>query len=239
MGETLMETKEREDAENDRHVGEIPMLFSAPMIRALLAGRKTQTRRVAEFKGKPGDLIWVRESWRTYVSLDEVAPVDLWKPGLARGAALFYEAGGGMNITRGGRPHEWSQHDEDDHPGAGRLRASMHLPKWGSRITLRVTSVFREPLNFISGADALAEGVEMESADPPFYYVPGIWPHSLTAVGVEEPGGRHAERSYAKLWEHINGAGSWAANPAVSVIGFEVVRENIISMRSKPAPDAP
>ncbi len=63
----------------------------------------------------------------------------------------------------------------------------------------------------------------MESADPPFYYVPGIWPHSITAVGVED-GKDHAQRSYAKLWDYINGTGAWAENPWVVAYTFEVER---------------
>jgi len=97
---------------------------------------------------------------------------------------------------------------------------SIHMPRWASRLTLEVTDVRVERLQDISASDAEAEGVVHESADPPFYYVPGIWPHSLTAVGVEEPGGKHAQRSYAKLWDHINGAGAWDANPWVVAVTY-------------------
>ena len=103
----------------------------------------------------------------------------------------------------------------------------MYQPRWASRLTLTVTDVRVQRLQECSREDAIAEGVEMESADPPFYYVPGIYPNSLTAIGIEEPGGRHPERAYAKLWDHINGDGSWAANPWIVALTFTVERRNI------------
>jgi hypothetical protein len=109
-------------------------------------------------------------------------------------------------------------------------KPAIHMPRWASRLTLLVTATKIERLQDISYADAIAEGVEWESADPPFYYVPGIMPHSLTAVGVEEPGGRHAERCYAKLWNHLHGPGSWEANPEVVAITFKPVLQNIDRM---------
>lgn len=106
-------------------------------------------------------------------------------------------------------------------------RSPIFMPRRASRLTLLVTDVRVERLQDISEGDAAAEGVELESADPPFHYVPGIWPHSITAVGVEEPGGRHAARSFAKLWGHINGSESWQANPWVVAVTFTVRARNI------------
>ncbi len=114
----------------------------------------------------------------------------------------------------------WSRHKK--------LRPSIHMPRWASRLTLVVENVRVQRLQDISEADAMAEGVEMESADPPFYYVPGIFPHSRTAVGVEEPGHvPHAVRSYAKLWSEINGPGSWESNPWIIALTFHVIKANI------------
>lgn len=115
----------------------------------------------------------------------------------------------------------------DDVHELRRKRPSIHMPRWASRLTLTLTDVRVQRLQDISHNDALAEGVEMESADPPFYYVPGIWPHSLTAVGIEEPGGRHAERSYAKLWNRLHGDDAWEANPWVVALTFTVANGNI------------
>lgn len=199
-------------------INQKPMLFSTPMVQALLAGRKTQTRRILKPQphtvddsgrwyrmpsggsslnchdcpyGVLGDLLWVRETWYA-------APYDR--------DILGY-------VADGDHPHEMPY----------RVVPSIHMPRKFSRLTLRVTGVRVERLQEISDADANAEGVEWESADPPFCYVPGIWPHSITAVGIEEMRSGHERASYGKLWDHINGAGSWAANPLVWALTFERV----------------
>ncbi|KTS11040.1 hypothetical protein SB2_07480 [Methylobacterium radiotolerans] len=218
-----------------------PIIFSAPMIRALLADRKTQTRRLAKvqiydhvnprfsqlrahregggwriYGSEPasdpfkvsyaiGDRLYVREAW---APLDALTHSDPGAQALAERG--FYRADGS---TVDGEISRW--------------RPSIHMTRWASRLTLLVTDVRVERLQDISEGDAAAEGVERESADLPFYYVPGIWPHSITAVGVEEPGGRHAARSFAKLWDHINGPESWQANPWVVAITFTVHARNI------------
>lgn len=215
-----------------------PIIFSAPMVRALLSGAKTQTRQLAwrwvkdrderhlsndDANGthqpspwqrvRPGDRLWVREAAWIPPHPDEISESDLrcgadtWEPS--------YHADGPDPYVEDYRRWDWKS------------RPSIHMPRWASRITLHVEAVRVERLRDISEGDAIAEGVEMESADPPFYYVPGIYPHSLTAVGVEEPGGRHATRSFAKLWNTLHGPGAWDANPEVVVLQFRVVKGNI------------
>lgn len=219
-----------------------PILFSAPMVRALLAGDKTQTRRAlrpqpdptlqsatisaAELQfrpaglfgsethsilrrlHRPGDRLWVRESWRT----ESDCYNDLSPSQMSGEETVLFNADAAWSTNK----------------TVGRTRAAMHMPRWASRLTLIVGDVRVQRLQEISDADARAEGVENESADPPFYYVPGIHPHSITAVGVEEGGpGPLAVRCYAKLWDYINGAGSWDANPWVAAYSFDVIRANI------------
>ena len=209
---------------------EIPMLFSTAMILALLAGRKTQTRRL-RFHGKPGDLIWCRESWRTYASLDGVKPSEVWGADQERGAAIFYAAGGSQFITKGPGPRTWSQDDESGHPGAGKLRPSLFLPRWGSRLTLRVTDVRREPLQSISEADAIAEGIFPVDCSP--------WPEpQWTMYDVPHSTTPDPRFSYESLWGAINGPASWAANPDVDAVTFEVLRESIASITQPRAPEA-
>jgi hypothetical protein len=155
-----------------------------------------------------GDRLYVRESWRCEARYDDLAPRDI-----PSSAPIYYAA---------------DPDPRDSDPGcAGRYRHGRFMPRWASRLTLTVTEVRVQRLQDISEDDALAEGVEMESADPPFYYVPGIWPHSLTAVGIEEPGGRHAERSFAKLWNSLHGADAWERNDWVAAYTFTVQRGNI------------
>ncbi|QFT81198.1 hypothetical protein FIU89_11310 [Roseovarius sp. THAF27] len=222
-----------------------PILFSAPMIRALLAGRKTQTRRLlkrpswAQAKGwperimdeqdldgrlkwfaretgcladlpipQPGDLLWVKETW-THTGQGAWTTQDTLR---ALDGRVEYRA-------------------TNDIPGAAWFPSIFMFRKF-SRLTLRVTDVRVQRLQEISEADAQAEGIEMESADPPFYYVPGIWPHSLTAVGVES-GERPAQRSFSKLWDLLNAdRAPWADNPWVAAYTFEVHQCNVDQMEA-------
>jgi hypothetical protein len=207
------------------------------MVRAILDGRKTQTRRVVKnaptepeaeavmvhgalcfgvrgnpgtgretfhfthgeegehnaFRcpyGVPGDLLWVREEcWLYGRWLAEGGVTATGRPkrsfGLI-GQQVRYENPGFHHVAYYGGAEGWG------------WRPSIHMPRWASRITLRVTKVRVERLQEISEADALAEGVLLEFYDD-------------------------SRDAYADLWEHINGPGSWDANPWVWVVGFEYV----------------
>jgi hypothetical protein len=193
-----------------------PILFSGPMVEAILAGRKRQTRRVMKPQpanvwtearmdrgvacfgapwvkgihvvrcpyGQPGDRLWVRETWRpvpatAYRASEGVAqtinPTD-------PDEAAVYRAG-------------W------DRSGDHYWRPSIHMPRWASRLTLEITDVRVEPLQDISRADALAEGIH-----------PSDQPH------VPE------RAMFQALWDSINaGRGfAWADNPWVWVVGFRL-----------------
>lgn len=143
---------------------ERPILFSARLVRAILAGRKTQTRRVIKPSwsrrfdleneadrvhaaaqspyGFAGDRLWVREAFRLRRDQDHLPPSqDWWNSG------AWYEA------------------DRTEEPsgcggGMGKLRPSIFMPRWASRITLEITDVRVERLRDISEADAVAEGFE-------------------------------------------------------------------------------
>lgn len=190
-----------------------PIMFSAPMVHALLAGTKTQTRRLATSplrRAEPGDRLWVRESFRLPNSFDGDSPCGAWcrvrRPYTPN---VFYEAGGKVKAAGAneGVP--------------GKLRPSIHMPRWASRLTLHVEAVRVEPLQAINDSDARAEGVELESADPPFWWVPSLPTELVYAdpYGAEEETPRDC---YRRLWEHLHGAGSWQANPDVLVLSFKV-----------------
>ena len=93
-----------------------------------------------------------------------------------------------------------------------RWTPSIHMPRWASRILLEVVSVRVERLHDCSEADALAEGVKGEPCDH-------------IRLSCDEIGccGPTAKGMYAALWDQINGAGAWAANPWVWVIEFKRV----------------
>jgi hypothetical protein len=200
---------------------ELPILFSGPMVRALLAGSKTQTRRVHKVapglehiagsvapRIRVGDRLYVREHWRVSRWNDDLSPSNL--PKLAREAwagSLSYVADG-----------EGSAAD-------GRFRQGMHMPKWASRITLTVTDVRVQRLQDISDTDAQAEGTPCYVCDRSMDGLSEADCHCFH---------RKADASdYTMLWEAINGPGSWDANPWVAAYTFTVERRNIDAAISK------
>lgn len=182
-----------------------PIIFSAPMVRALLGGRKTQTRRLASSplaKVEPGDRLWVREAWSTDRQVDSIAPSDL-----SHGEPIAYDADGlvrtsGCSMIK-----------------AGRNRPSIHMPRWASRVTLEVTGVKVEPLQAIIDADAVAEGMHNFAGT-------GMW--GFDPKGTPGPCvGDDAVTAFALLWQMLHGVKSWNANPEVVAITFTVHKQNI------------
>jgi hypothetical protein len=207
-------------------VKERPILFSAPMVRAILEGRKTQTRRIVKTQppewatcaelhmdgwffhdgpedredllffpdyessglqcpyGKPGDRLWVRETF--YYDLQD-GPEG---PELSRDD-LYFRADGECC--------EQIPECSCKEIGKPRWHPSIHMPRWASRITLEITGVRVERIQSTAGIDALAEGIE-----------------SVYGKGADCS-------DFAHLWEQINGPGSWASNPWVWVIEFKRV----------------
>ena len=195
---------------------ERPILFSAPMVRAILAGQKTQTRRVVKPQpdpgcvghfglgnpfvrtaernvgcpyGQPGDRLWVRETWREFIDSECVDGVRH-----ELGRDVLYRADGDSS------KFAW--------------RPSIFMPRWASRIVLEVVSVRVERLNDISETDCWAEGAEEVI-------------HLFDGPSQAEMANRlglcleDAKPLYALLWESINGAGSWDKNPWVWVVEFK------------------
>lgn len=143
---------------------QIPTLFSGPMVLALLreieepGTGKTTTRRISKKQDWPeeivkrfpnqkagvpyavGDLLWVREAWRTLQKRDNIAPRHM-ADDISK---ITYEA----DPER--RNPLWA---------FGRLRPGIHMPKWASRITLEVVGVKIERLQDVSPEDAIAEGL--------------------------------------------------------------------------------
>lgn len=224
-----------------------PILFSAPTVRALLGGRKTQTRRVVdvdkyakhlsgyrctgrlfeyerqkghekhglEFVDKKrglwdgesnpngrsawyipvrfriGDRLWVREAWRTWASVDHLQPRDL-----SRVETIEYLATGetdnGLTMSL-----------------PGRLRPSIHMPRWASRLTLKVTDVRVQRLQEISEWDVSSEGVEWFTLDDP---------KKLRC---------NYRDAFLSLWNTLHDPEAWDQNPWAVAVSFDVQRENI------------
>lgn len=214
---------------------ERPILFSSGMVKAILAGTKSQTRRVvkpqapADFHalapktpgsdewafsnltgeevaknyagkwllvrcpyGAPGDLLWVKENFRLRADQDDKRPSDdWWKSG------AWYAADGPASMPSGCAG------------GAGKLRPSIFMPRWASRITLRITDVRVERVQDISCADAIAEGIAPAATS--------------ATIDCDTPDPR---RAYASLWDGINAKRegyAWESNPFVWCVHFERV----------------
>lgn len=222
-----------------------PILFSGPMVSALLTGRKTQTRRimkvqppkeedfpgsvfginrkvadgvkmfslndydrlpkhptywdldgsvgVARKAGFPhvydarfaiGDRLWVREAYRVHRAYDDLKPSEL-----------------------GGDQDVWPELDRDNCDAHGRYRHGRFMPRWASRLTLKVTNVRVERLQAITLGDICAEGIGAS-----------IYDFKAVQRGFAE---------WTALWDSINGDGAWAANPWIVALTFEVHRPNI------------
>lgn len=200
---------------------ERPILFSGPMVRAILDGRKTQTRRIYRGTptidgerhpdgsgetwtdwgrcpyGVPGDRLWVRETWYC----------DDYR--VQRGPFLEVDGAKEMTVYAADGPAGY----EDGEP---KWRPSIHMPRWASRITLEVTGVRVERLQDISEADAVAEGC-MSDVDQ----LKGL-SHLRGSDAARALPSRllSARDAYRYLWLDINGPGSWDANPWVWVVEF-------------------
>lgn len=189
---------------------ERPILFSGAMVRAILSGQKTVTRRAVKSLepgcryqgiepdgmhlftkgpacgkvkcpyGQPGDRLWVREAWSTHACFDSVAPRNLTTRSIA------YLADGQIKT--------------------GKYRPPMFMPRWACRILLEITDVRVERLQEITEQQALTEGVAScaQDLDPDGN---GYSPGELFSI----------------LWSSINGTDSWNANPWVWVVEFKRV----------------
>lgn len=230
-----------------QRVKERPILFSSEMVKAILAGRKTQTRRI--FKGlTPPDCIGnhscVVEDGAAKFHLNERLAMhegewtkcpygypgdrlwvrETWRPVgpwecRDDKATVQYRADGEYR-RRTGWPSEFRIKTTD---GADKWRPSIFMPRWASRITLEITDVRVERLQDISEADAIAEGVE-----PVVFTAQDI---EDTPADTEEgqllrhlgPGQLTAKSNFQVLWDEINGKrASWASNPWVWVVEFRV-----------------
>jgi hypothetical protein len=204
---------------------ERPILFSAPMVRAILDGRKTQTRRVVKPQPASEPDLWfidasgafaartAGDEWLTVRCPYGLASDRLWVRETWRLHERFSDVARIVYAASQGR--SWTEmHEDFPAEKAGRLapsqkfKPSIHMPRWASRITLEITDVRVERLNDCSSEDAKAEGLEWAA---PTY---GI-------SGVAESWNADPVAAYRALWEHINGPDAWAANPWVWVVSFK------------------
>jgi hypothetical protein len=208
---------------------EKPILFNGDMVRAILSGNKTQTRRVIKDTGfyaiderfhgedvvnreveaivntckfgKVGDQLWVRETF-----------IDLLGTGID-GNTPHSNRYAYREATPSG-----SYGDECRKDYGLKWNPSIFMPRAASRIQLEITGIRVERLNDISEEDAIREGAESLIADNVTEQDKALLDLPLYDIGNPYRNG------YALLWESINGAGSWAANPYVWVVEFKVIK---------------
>lgn len=215
-----------------------PILFSAPMVLALLAGTKTQTRRLLapgaerlicrtcgcsekEWKNsgckcergdlqwtpcdlpryRVGDVLWVREAWQSDTNVNHLPPRDIPKE-----SPVWYPADDGSSFVT-----DWSIRS------TSKTRPGMFMPRWASRITLRVTEVRVQRLRDISRDEAIAEGIQRVTG------LANFW-----AAGVDAKATMSPESAFAVLWDSLNAARApWSSNPFVAAYTFDVRKSNI------------
>lgn len=201
---------------------EYPIFFNTEEVRTILAGRKTQTRRVIKSQniwfdtsanpptwydgikelkspyGQAGDRLWVRETWAVNAHYDYKKPSDLSLGYHSLDLSYIADFGNGK-------------------PGyLGRTRPSISLPRWASRILLPVLNVRYERLQEISYDDALAEGCPSENLYDKYPPVRDEWGRLIEKGRIGPVGW------FANLWDSINAKRgySWASNSWVRVIEF-------------------
>ena len=219
-----------------------PILFSGPMIRAILAGEKTQTRRIVKNRdrlpiGELFDLtpslgyrasegsIWAgfisgKSQFQEYFKCPYGQPGDsLWVREAFRIFDRFHECDhlDACSCPKTGTPiYRAGEKCDDEY----KWKPSIHMPRLASRITLGITDIRVERLQQISDEDAIAEGIECVGGE----YSCCPWRNYRKGqAGEMNLHCSSPDRSYMTLWESINGPGSWKENPWVWVVSFRVV----------------
>ncbi|WP_444959704.1 hypothetical protein [Microbulbifer sp. VVAC002] len=216
-------------------VRERPILFNGDMVRAILDGRKTQTRRLMKPQPEPsphGGHWWACDTVESMVKVEEQLNNDGSWAGFAGSVCPYGQTGERLWVRE---THHLSHQNKviykadysfnpfredecgEDCSMVGEVwRPSIHMPRWASRITLEIANVRVERIQDISDEDALAEGILNSTLQTPptntVMYHCGPWPTPIC--------GESARDAYGALWESIYGKDGWDQNPWVWVIEF-------------------
>jgi len=233
---------------------DIPIIFGAAMVQALLADRKSMTRRLA-WRNEHDECISESElqklQSRGWDAIDgdgdsvTLAKRSAWQE-VKIGDRLWVRESvqaepdaDGWDGVRYRADKKWIGSTADNANEADRFLAlyhygkkrgvgvpSIHMPRWASRLTLIVTVVKIERLQDITEADSIAEGVvEDDGSEPDIFYVPGASLHHADK----------ASKVFRYLWESINGLDSWTANPEIVALSFRVIQANIDTLEATSA----
>lgn len=212
---------------------EIPILFSSAMVQAILAGRKTMTRRIKGLNVlNEWPSSWVHDGSKMYVNDKGQLMFRFWnsnddrrieipcpygKPGdiLWVRETIYQNGELGLNYVADNEQIDEEIIPVDHKPYRNYAFCNIpciHMPKWAARIWLEVTDIKVERLQDITEEDAIKEGVE----ELPFGFNIIVNQQYLYTGGT-------AKESFSLLWKEINGAESWDANPWVWCISFNVL----------------
>ena len=248
-------------------IKERPILFTAPMVQAILEGRKTQTRRIL----KGIDLQYVQadksyesgEVYSTYQAFYDNGKYSVTRHSLKDWVSILKCPYGNVGDELWVRENVYADHDQSevitcakyfdgvsvlydgthDDPDADEYEKyegslahwwysretcpSIHMPRWASRIQLRITDIRIEQLKSVSEQDAISEGLKSISKDgelfkwglPDYDGFPGNdnhgWPWNCWEISPIS--------AFMKVWEMVHGEGSWNKNPWVWVVEFELI----------------
>ena len=204
---------------------EIPMLFSTPMVIALMNGSKTMTRRIVKPQPDENGVSFMPNSpldWEAFYK-------QQWKPwlfdtidGERIGIFCPYGEVGDLiwvretfkksEFTLNGFTYKALAHSEMPQKG---FKPSIHMPKAAARIWLEITEIKIERLHDISEEDAIAEGTPSDIEIEDKHIRDLLWPPEHF---------KGIQFKFCSLWCNINGVESWNANPWVWVVKFKVLK---------------
>ncbi|WP_048271619.1 ASCH domain-containing protein [Klebsiella variicola] len=213
------------------------MIFNGEMVRAILDGRKTQTRRIMKPQPEPcprGGHWWPSNVFKTMLHVEEEMQNGKggWG-GLVGDACPFGDVGDriwvretwaeagasapDLKLYRANYPEHVPSIYENVPPAEEiRWTPSIHMPRTASRIQMEISDVRVERLNAISEEDAEAEGIDMEALYDSQDCYDCIADHNMT-------GRPTVTGAFKYLWESIYGEEGWKSNPWVWVIEFKLV----------------
>ena len=213
---------------------ERPILFSTPMVQAILAGTKTQTRRIVK-KAPTTEinhrLIALDNGWNWQVDQQGVVPTmhrEIDNPMVCPYGQIgdqfwvresWYQKGTVGRSYPDDDEYQFFGHKQAAYVADGdapkdwtvRKRPSIHMPRWASRLQLEITNIRIERLNDISSEDAKAEGFD----------------YSTHPSAIEMGYAIGAKTNFRFTWEQIYGQNEWNKNPWVWVIEFKVIQGGV------------
>jgi len=219
---------------------EKPIIFSTPMVKAILEGRKTQTRRVIDKDISNQFDIETDGTVYAYINRDtgdsfkpvEVAPYHAGDILWVRETFQMYPASVILNSKVGNCPYKKIPKEKpdsyyieyratSDKAFCGKWRSSLFMPKYAARLFLKVTSVRVERLRDITDADAIAEGIYEVRHNGWFYCDPATTKYPNRSLAVKP------KQAYMWLWDQINDKRgyAWISNPWVWVYEFMRVKK--------------